>query len=624
MNTQVRKIIVIAGKDCDLVSVLRSAGVRTDLVSPAEALARSLNGYDAVCVLGEGAPLDARLREMLEAEEKKGKWLFLEYVGSYGGIYSAEPAGTARRRLVAAGPDFPGLKAGDLLDDMGNYMMRPWYGVPGMKPLLVYRDHVIAHTHWNAGTEEITENADPGLWLVGENVMMSSFRLRDFNRARFAPRAAWQKVVSFITEWLTGSAPSAFPEPVIRYGVPGGGAFDENLRRTVDRGISWLRRYLVDEGRGGIREGLRHEIRPDGAQVRADAVRTDCSGEAAGAFRFWSELTGDEACRKISDNLKDFVSGPMTVKGGEFDGMLRWTDSGWQICYQDDAARALLPLLYDCLFFGDSSRFPQVCRALDFLVKTTAKDGCRVARTDMPNLDRDSLMALREAEHGHPSAHYNAYYHAALLLAYLHGGNETYLDTARKGLETIMAAYPKTAREQSETEEQCRLILPLAALYAATGENAHKKMLYRVTNDLIQRKHPCGGYREWDTGYKAACSRESRGECSLLTENGDPVADLLYSVNWLPMGFAFAYRVTGDEKFNSLWRGIAEFFMNTQARSADPSVNGSWARAFDMDLGEPYGCPHDVGWAACSCETGWTVSEILMGLMLPGLSGGLS
>ena len=36
-----------------------------------------------------------------------------------------------------------------------------------------------------------------------------------------------------------------------------------------------------------------------------------------------------------------------------------------------------------------------------------------------------------------------------------------------------------------------------------------------------------------------------------------------------------------------------------------------------MDLGEAYGCPHDVGWAAYCSETGWTDAEILMGLMLP-------
>ncbi|MCR5041574.1 MAG: hypothetical protein K6C36_05660, partial [Clostridia bacterium] len=174
-------------------------------------------------------------------------------------------------------------------------------------------------------------------------------------------------------------------------------------------------------------------------------------------------------------------------------------------------------------------------------------------------------------------------------------------------------------REQSETEEMCRLILPLAALYGATREERHLTMLCRVTDDLEAHRHPFGGYCEWDTGYKAACSRESRGECSLLTENGDPVADLLYSVNWLPVGFAYAYHVTGDGRYRDLWRGIAEFMIRTQAISENPVVDGLWCRAFDMELGEVYGCPHDIGWAAHCSESGWTDAEILMGLMLPDL-----
>lgn len=646
-KTNGRKCLVISQRDDhDLIQVLRSTGSGITRVTPEAAVKTEFDGFDSICVLGDGSPVDARLRAKLEETAAGGKRLFLEYIGSFTGLYSAGPADTTRKRLVVTGPAplpeggggvaaggsfsrpdgtvIPGLTAGDLLDDMSNRMMRPWYGVSGMTPLLVYREHIIAHTHWDAKREEITEGSDPGLWLINGSVMMCSFRLRDFNRARFAPRGAWQKVISYISEWLTGSAPSAFPEPVIRYGsdddLSDGAAFERNLRETVGRGVAWLKRFLVDEGRGGIREGLRHEISPDGEQAKATAVRTDCSGEAAGAFRFYSELTGDGNALSISGNLKDFVFGPMTVRGGAFDGMLRWTDSAWQVCYQDDAARALLPVLYDCLFFGDNSRFPDACRTLDFLVRTTAKDGCRVARTDMPFLDEDKLRELREAEHGLASAHYNAYYHAALLLAYLHGGDEKYLDVARRGLETIMALYPDTAREQSETEEQCRLILPLAALYAATKDEKHKEMLYRVTNDLIRRKHPSGGFREWDTGYKANCSRESRGECSLLTENGDPVADLLYSVNWLPMGFAFAYRVTGDRLFFDLWRDVARFCVSTQAKSDAPAVDGSWCRAFDMELREPYGCPHDVGWAACSAETGWTNAEILMGLMFMPLT----
>ena len=619
--------LLLADAASDLSAVLESCGATITRKTTAQAVGTDLSVFDAFVLCADGRVPDARLRAALEAETAKGKRLFTEALNSWDGIYSAEPADTTRSRLIvtpAAGEGLiPGLQTGDLLDDGANGYLRPWYGVPGMKTLLVYRAHITAHRRLRDFGDEA--DGDPALWTIGENVMMCAFCLHNFNRARFSPQGAWRSLVAFIAAWITGSPPAAFPKPVVTYDtgvdLSDDARFEAYRKKAIARGIERLKGFLVDGGRGGIREGLRHNISPEGEQAAADTVRTDCCGEAAGAFGFYGALRRDAACGQIADNLFDFVFGPMQVKGGAFDGMLRWTDTGWQICYGDDTARAVLPALYGCLFLGDKSRFPAVCRALDFLVKTTARDGCRVHRTDMPKLDAAALRDLTQAEHGVPSAHYNAWYHAALLLAYRVGGDERYLDTAKRGLETIMALYPDTRREQSETEELCRLILPLAALYGATGDETHLAMLRRVTDDLETHRHPFGGYCEWDTGYRAACARDSRGECSLLTENGDPVADLLYSVNWLGIGFAYAYHVTKDGRYRALWRGIAEFYVKTQAVSSDPALNGLWSRAFDMELGEAYGCPHDVGWAAKCSESGWTDAEILMGLMLPDILG---
>ncbi len=616
---------MLSEQTSDFSTVLQSCGAVFVRKTPEEAVGLELSGFDSFVVCACGKVLDPRLRTALEAETAKGKRIFTEALNSWGGIYCAEPAETTRSRLIVTGEgaDIPGLSVGDLLDDGCNRMMRPWYGVPGMKTLLVYRQQILAHSHLDEFQK--TDGDLPALWTIGGNVMMCAFELHDFNRARFAPRAAWQSLIVFLAKWITGRAPGAFPPPAVRFNTQAdlsdNEVFERYRKETVERGIGALKRFLADSGRGGIREGLRHNISPNGAQAPADAVRTDCCGEAAGAFLFYGTLNRCNESLQIADHLFDFVFGPMQVHGGRFDGMLRWTDTGWEICYQDDAARAVLPALYRCLFLGDLRDFPHVCRALDFLVKTTAKDGCRVARTDNVHLSGDALGRLAEAEHGLPSAHYNAYYHAALLFAYQVGGNRVYYEVARRGLETLMSHYPDTAREQSETEELCRLVLPLAALYGVSKEERHLQMLHRVTEDLEAHRHPFGGYCEWDTGYRAACSRESTGECSLLTQNGDPVADLLYSVNWLSLGFAYAFHVTKDPCFEKLWRGIAAFFIKTQAVSETAEIHGLWCRAFDMERGEVYGCPHDVGWAANCSETGWTDAEILMGLMLPDLLG---
>ena len=618
------KLLVLAEEQCDLTQMLMSTGVKMNIMSVEDALSAEITEYDAYCVLGYGKRLDARVHHSLEQAAEQGKRVFVEATGGFYGIYSAPPVDTTRSRLIYVEPEegtgIPGLTTGDLLDDEANYMMRPWNMVSGYKPILVYKQQIIAHAHLDQTREEILTGSDFGLWMIGESIMMTSFHLHNFRRARFAPKDAWEKVIRYIVCWLTGYEPAMIPAYPIVYrndvDLDDDTVFEACRRDAIERGIRWLGNFLVDEGKGGIREGMCHKINPEGIQERLNGVRNDCSGETAGALKLYSRLFDDPGVRKIAESIDAFTYGPMLVKGGLFDGFMRWSDDGWQVCYQDDVARCVLPGLYDCLFLGKDECFKEICRALDFLVRTTAKDGCRVPRTDMYSMTEESFAALSSAGEGYRSAHYNAYYHAALLLAYKFGGNISYLETARRGLETLMSIYPNTVREQSETEEMCRLILPLAALYDVTREDMHREMLYRVARDLQKHRHPSGGYREWDTGYKAACSRESTGECSLLTNNGDPVADLLYSTNWLPVGFAYAYYVTGDAWFYELWKDVVRFCLRSQMISPNPLNDGAWCRAFDMDLGEAYGCPHDVGWAAYADESGWTVSEILMGMML--------
>lgn len=619
------KVLVLTDRVCDLTDVLQSCGVQLDIMTIKDAIPVDISVYDAYYVFGA---IDPRVRERLEAEIEKGKHIFVEAPGSFMGIYSAEPVNTTHSRLICAVPEesgIPGLALGDLLDDESNKMMQPYFTVEGFKPLLVYKERIIAHTHLDATQEEILKDCKYGLWMIGENVMMTSFHLHNFNKARFAPREAWHKLICYIAEWITGSKPTYMLAPVLQHGpdadLSDPAVFEKSRKDAIERGMEWLREFLVDEGCGGILEGLRHNIDPEGKQSIAKCVRTDCSGEASGAFKFYAKCKDDAKSRQIGDNIDTFIYGPMQVHGGIFDGLMRWTDSAWQVCYPDDAARAILPGLYDCLYLGNDTTFPAVNRALDMLLKVTPKDGCGIWRLDMPGVTEERLTAIAGEECGSHSAHYTAFYHAALLLAYKHCGKPEYLDAAKRGLETLMALYPETSREQSETEEMCRLVLPLAALYDATGEEKHKEMLYRVVRDLETHKHPMGGFCEWDTGYKAACSRESTGECSLLTENGDPVADLLYSTNWLPIGFAYAYYVTGDKWFLQLWRDVIGFCIKSQVISADKTNNGSWCRGFDMDLKEAYGCPHDVGWAANASESGWTNAEILMGMMMPEILG---
>lgn len=604
------KLLIIAEERTDLSDVLEKT-VNSKITDFAGCENADVKDYDAYCVISNGKLLSPLFREKLEEEVKLGKLILTVALPSFLDIYSASAISTTRSRLVCVDDGIEGFDVGDIIDDECNLTDQPYWLPSGAKPLFVYKTHLIAHRHTSSARDDIMKDSKHGIWMCGDNVMMTSFRIADFNKARFAPRESWKKLITYVTEWLTGASPAFYPSPICTYDR------EKTVLETAARGTEWLKRFLVSDGKSGIREGLRHEVTHSGKQMIADAIRTDCSGEASGAFGFIARVNNDREAFEISRRLKDFVFGPMQIKGGIFDGMLRWTDSAWSVCYPDDAARAMIPTLMENYLFGENVHEAELKKALDFLLKLTSADGTPKARFDCLNSNEETLTSLSNAANGYPSAHYSAYCHASLLLGFLCFGNEKYLDAAKRGLETLMSLYPDTKREQSETEEECRLVFPLALLYGITKDEKHLDYLERVTADITSHRHPNGGICEWDTGYKASCSRESTGECSVLTENGDPVADLLYSINWLPMGFAWAYHVTKDEKYDLLWKDIASFFTKVQTKSEDVLLDGCWNRAFDLELCEPYAAPHDVGWGPLASETGWTDSEIIMGLLLP-------
>jgi hypothetical protein len=436
-----------------------------------------------------------------------------------------------------------------------------------------------------------------------------SFRICDFIKARFAPFASWCGVIDLILNHL-GVKLKTLPKP---HYVLGSGGDAEN---TFAKGLNWFDgcEILLDNGRDGAEEGMGHGINPDGVQEKRTNVRVDCVGEIAGAYFFDYLLHQNEKSLDRYQNLAAFIFERMQVKSGPFRRMLRWTESAWCTLFGDDVGRAILSTLLYMMFTGDRTWLPQIEEAMDFLLRVTGTDGLVTPMLEFRSMTEERIAELHSQPSNQYCAHRNAYYNAALLLTYLLDGKESYRETGEKGLSTIMGVFPNTMRAISETEELCRLIFPLACLYQVTGKEEHKQWLYTVSEKLETYRYKNGGYVEVDPGYTAYRSRTAGTESSMLADNGNEIAELLYSTNWLPLGFSYAYFVTGDEGFRKKWEEIADFMASAQIVSEDKTIDGAWSRCLDLKRMEIYGMPHDVGWGPCCIESGWTVGEILMGL----------
>lgn len=627
---ETRRIAVISGGSSDITDILSAVpGVSMSVIAPGDILNHDLDPFDALMILGgfDEQPLQFPAFERMKIEEQieKGKKVFCEYCASISSVYFLGPTSTRFMRLAYTGRGLPqaGLQAGSLLEDQCNSYLPPFLVGRDALPILLYKQAVSDHRRTRVGRREMQDISKWAMWYEKDNLLLCMFRLCNFNRARMAPLGQWRKLASAILEWVCESkdarqAVDTLAPPYRCKACDRGSGFEGQVQESAAKAVAWFDRagMLSDDGKRGVQEGLSTEVLPSGEQRRLHTVRDDCTGETSLMYCLHHMLTGDASSLARADSLISFCFTAMQIKDGPFRGMLRWTETAWGTCYQDDAARVVLPWMLRCLYTGETAYLDCCSDALDFLVRTTGTDGTRVMRTDNVQLTEDAMKQMASVPAGFPSAHYNAFYLGALLLCHKLTGNETFRSMGLTGLATIMSAYPETSREQSETEELCRLVMPLAFAYWVTGEEEQRRWLYMVVEDLQRFRHPSGGYLEWDTGYRANCSRTKGGESSLLSKNGDPVVDMLYSLNWLPIGFMQAYFVTGDGMFLDLWKDIAAFFKSVQVGSANPMIDGVWTRGFDVELMEVYGTPNDVGWGPWAVETGWTMAEIASGLMM--------
>ena len=331
------------------------------------------------------------------------------------------------------------------------------------------------------------------------------------------------------------------------------------------------------------------------------------------AYFFHALATGDAESRAHSGRLEAYVYDVMQVKTGRCAGMLRWTDVAWEVCYQDDMARAMLVTLLKALYGQGREYLPQCRMALEFLMNTTGPDGLRPARTDNLNMTQSDLNGCTRRTARFPARITMRFILRVFCCTEKWNGTPGVWRSG-SGACALFWRLSQTVREQSETEELCRLLLPVSWLYYATGKEADLEMLYTVIRSLEAVRHPSGAYLEWDSDYSAACSRQEGGECSLLSRNGDPVADLLYSNNWVPMGLMQAYFVTGDEISTLCSSAMPGFLPAPKISSRNAKINGAWARGYDVDMMEVFGLPNDVGWGPWAVESGWTVAEITAGL----------
>jgi hypothetical protein len=183
----------------------------------------------------------------------------------------------------------------------------------------------------------------------------------------------------------------------------------------------------------------------------------------------------------------------------------------------------------------------------------------------------------------------------------------------------MMAAYPDNWQwTNGIQQERGRMLLALAWLVRVDDRPQYRAWLKRLADDMEKCQDSCGAIREeLGSPGKGTCpparsnAEYGQFEASLIQENGDPVADMLYTCNFTFVGLHEAYAATRDTQFRRMADKLADFLVRIQVTSeAHPELDGGWFRAFDYRKWDYWGSNADAGWGAWSIEVGWTQAWI--------------
>ncbi len=649
--------VVCADAGNDLYRVLVSNGIKVQRLEKPEEAAQTASNGKGILILADqypNFPTEIEPAFWQQANEKNLR-VFIEFPQSIPGIKAGKPRRTDLERAVVISDAF-----GDDLKPNRIVAIHDCHFIPiQASSSYIVLAKVAGFDTAVFGLDDVTSY--PLLFEYKEKrILVSTAKLSQFVTGRYAPKKAWQAIWKMILQWLQPE----IPIPVLEWTPTVRPSYTRNeplppdaAKRAVIRGVdwhtnakmliheSWKSKYnsyretgVVDpanpvgplpdptwpagDGAYGVLEGFSSRIRYNGTQGVRWWLRSDSNGESSLAFALRSKLDGDPRSRRIAMNLLDWVyfhSGLFQDDPEKANwGLVRWAwDSG--SLYGDNDVKIILGCIGTSSILETSRWDAPLLKNILANYRTTGVYGFRGAALNTDELLNLGWKHYWERPTIHYAPHYQAWIWAVYLWLYDKTGYEPLLTRTRSAIRMMMEAYPDQWQwTNGIQQERGRMLLTLAWLIRVDDRPEHRAWLKQMAEDMRQCQDSCGAIREElgnlkNGGYRPPQSNAEYGEneASLIQENGDPVADLLYTCNFSFLGLHEAYAATGDIQYQTMEDRLAAFLVRIQAQSAaHPELDGGWFRAFDYERWEYWGSNADAGWGAWSIETGWTQAWI--------------
>lgn len=654
-----KKITIYCDDNNDLYQLLKSAGKNCQNYTDIEEALRQCEPNSVLLVLAKDYPSKKTIlpESFYEVVEEKNLKAYVEFPNRLASEPTGEIKTTRKERLVVSS-DFFGVKAPPMtILDAG---------------LFAYVDVPDRISHLRGGNVAGFDKAVYGfegitnfpVLFEEKQVLVSTTKLSDYNKSRYAPIHSWKNAISGILSFLDIELDSTKLkwDPIVKpaYGK------DEALRKdaypvAIKRGVEWYfkGRFLIHadwkaqwqkidtlplpvgppmdlslpsgDGSLGIMEGHYSYINPDGSQPYRYWLRADCTSEAAMAISIGSD-SSDRKNMEVAENLLDLIFNTDAFKTpGSKDpsktsyGLTGWANTQKARYYGDDNARVLLGAIMASQQLRTTKYDRHIVELILANFRTSGEKGFRGNSLTGEKLNATTWQQLMKGQIENPAPHYESWLWAMYLWLYDKTKYPALLEKAKRAISITMDGYPdKWKWANGIQQERARMILPLAWLARVDDTEEHRSWLNRVCNDLLWNQVSSGAIREElgssDKGkYGAPKSNDKYGtnEAPVIHTNGDPVADMLYTSNFAFFSLNEAAQATGDPKLKDAVHRLGDFLVRIQSTSGGRAdLDGCWFRAFDYDHWEFYGSNADHGWGAWGTITGWTQSFIVTTLAL--------